>query len=76
MTGVDDGVLAAWVNAVLPTLGRPGIHGTVGRLASILATDHPEWRHRLSALDARASPTDPGIFTTDPDAQWIARLIA
>ena len=75
MTGVDNGALAAWAAAVIPADGLNG-SGTLARVASVLATDHPAWQERFAALDLRASPADPGVFDADPDARWLARLIA
>ncbi|GIG55038.1 GMC family oxidoreductase [Demequina activiva] len=75
MTGVDNDALAAWAAAVIPAGGLNG-SGTVSRVAGILASDHPEWQERFAALDRRASPDHPRLFDTDPDAQWLARLIA
>jgi len=78
MIGVDREALAVWADAVLPPGACPGAReaGTAARVARILETDHPDWPARFNALAARASALDPTTFSTDADAQWIARLIA
>ncbi|WP_084106478.1 GMC oxidoreductase [Demequina sp. NBRC 110056] len=78
MTGVDHDALAAWADAILPAaesrIARQD--GTVAEVAHILQSDHPEWAQRFADLNRRAKGRDASALANDPDAQWIARLIA
>ncbi|WP_084039121.1 GMC family oxidoreductase [Demequina sp. NBRC 110053] len=78
MTGVDDDALAAWADAILPASESRAARqdGTVAEVAHVLRTDHPDWARRFAELDRRAKGSDAAALAHDPDARWLARLIA
>lgn len=77
MTGVDRASLAAWADAVVGSGADPRAREHVlDELSTMLTSDHPEWVERVAAAARRVRPSDAGAVAADPDARWLARLIA